>query len=381
MKIAFDVTPLVGDLVSGIGWCESGLITALGRLHPEHTYRYEYFSLRTPEVKEARLRPHMLPDTQLCPARFSPMLYRAMSACLPIPYRWFFGKEAALTHFFNYIVPPGVAGKTVVTVHDMVIHAYPETVRFRTKQMLRMGLAKSMRRADRIVTDSEFSKREILKYYPACEEKLRVVPCGVNLQRFHPETPERIAAVREKFQLPERYFLYLGTLEPRKNLERLLDGYDRFAQQTEQPPRLVLAGGRGWMYDGILSKAQDKGLRELVQLTEYVPSEDLCAMVCGAEAFVFPSLYEGFGMPPLEAMACGTPVLTSNAASLPEVVGDCAVSVDPYSVEEIAEGLGRLHSDPALRRDLSARGLARAQTFTWDAAAQRLYQVYGELLA
>ncbi len=380
MNIAFDALPLMGRL-TGIGYCEAGQVKALAKLHPEHQFTLNYFAVRRLAEKEAALAPYLSDHVTAKRAFCSPFVYRVVSSFLPVPYWWFFGRKAKLSHFFNYIVPPFVHGKTVVTVHDMVYRAFPETVRGRTRRMLELGLHKSMRRADRIVTDSEFSKSEIIKYYPEFAEKIRVVPCGVDSERFHPETdPETLSKVKETYGLPEEYFLYLGTLEPRKNLERLIDAYAQFAKKVENPAKLVLAGGKGWLYDGIFQKVQELGLSEQVLFTQYIADEDLCALMSGALAFVFPSIYEGFGMPPLEAMACGTPVLVSDAASLPEVTGDSAVIVKADSTDSIAEGLYKLYTDEALRRRLSAEGLARAKEFSWERSAQLLYEVYSELL-
>lgn len=379
MNIAFDAVPLVSDRMTGIGWCEAGQTNAMAKLRPENKYTYNFFSRRDDHIKLERLRPfteNITPNL----AHFSGYIYRAASNFLPVPYSHFFGKEADITHFFNYIVPPGVHGKTVVTVHDMVYKTFPETVRARTKYMLDSGLKRSMKRADLIVTDSEFSKSEILKYFPQHEEKLRVVPCGVDLQKFRPcDAPERIPEVKKSLGIEGEYFLYLGTIEPRKNLERLIEAYHIFSQRAENAPRLVLAGGKGWLYDSIFEKVKELNLEEKILFTQYVPSEDMNPLMCGAIAFVFPSIYEGFGMPPLEAMACGVPVISSDAASLPEVTGDCAVICDPYSSESISDGLYRLYSDDNLRKSLSERGLERARTFTWEHSAEILYNVYREL--
>ncbi len=380
MNIAFDALPLLGRL-TGIGYCEAGQVKAMAKSHPELQFSLNYMYIRGRSRCEQMLAPYETQNLRARGAFCSPYAYRLLSSVLPVPYRWFFGKKAKLSHFFNYIVPPFVAGKTVVTVHDMVYRAYPETVRGRTRRMLELGLVKSMKRADRIVTDSEFSKSEIIKYYPQFAEKIRVVPCGVDCTRFHPETdPARLAKVKETYGLPEEYFLYLGTLEPRKNLERLIDAYAAFAKNNEDPAKLVLAGGKGWLYDGIFRKVQELGLAQQVLFTQYIADEDLCALMSGALAFVFPSIYEGFGMPPLEAMACATPVLVSDAASLPEVTGDSAVIVKPDSTSSITEGLQRLYDDSALRERLSQEGLARAKTFSWERSAALLFDVYCEIL-
>lgn len=379
MNIAFDAVPLVSDRMTGIGWCEAGQTAALAKLHPEHNYTYNFFSRTDDHIKLERLKPFTESiDPNL--AHFSGYIYRMISNFLPIPYSRFFG-NADITHFFNYIAYPGVKGKTVITVHDMVYKAFPETVRARTKYMLDTGLKRSMKRADLIVTDSEFSKREILKYFPQHENKLRVVPCGVDLLKFRPcDKQERIPEVKSMLGIEGEYFLYLGTIEPRKNLERLIGAYSIFIQKVKKDsPKLVLAGGKGWLYDSIFQKVTELGLSDKVIFTKYVPSEDMNPLMCGSLAFVFPSVYEGFGMPPLEAMACGVPVLASGEASLPEVTGGCAVIADAYSEESIADGLFKLYSDEELRKNLSKKGLERAKTFTWDKSAEMLYNVYKEL--
>lgn len=380
MRIAFDVLPLIGCRMTGIGYCEAGQIQALTKLHTEDEFLLQFFSRKDEHIKIERLQPYLRENVKPHWAKASGYVYRLVSNFLPVSYAHYFGDKAEVTHFFNYIIPPNVAGKKIVTVHDMVYKTFPETVRGRTKYMLDTGLKKSMKRADRIVTDSEFSKQEIIRYFPQFADKIRVVYCGVNPERFHPvHDPTKINAVKQKYGMDRDYFLYLGTVEPRKNLERLMDAYHRFCQGKSEPPYLVLAGGKGWLDSGIYRKAEALDCKENVLFTEYVPDEEICPLMCGAMAFVFPSIYEGFGMPPLEAMACGVPVLTTHAASLPEVVGEDAVVVDPYDVDDMAGGLERLYTDPALRQKLCTAGLKRAALFTWERSAEQLYAVYREV--
>ena len=380
MNIAFDATPLVSDRITGIGWCEIGQTHAIARLHPENSYCFNYFTGRNALPKKKRLA-HFNAGGAISenPANFSATLYKAVSCLVPVPYSVFFGKNADITHFFNYIAPHGVKGKTVITVHDMVYKAFPETVRARTKFMLDTGLEKSLKRADIVVTDSEFSRSEIVKYFPNSEAKIRVVPCGVNLKQFRPcRDPEKIAQVKKSLNIDGDYFLYLGTIEPRKNISRLIDAYKIFSQKIKSPPKLVLAGGKGWLCDDILKKAES--LSGDVLMTDYVRSSDLAPLMSGSIAFTFPSLYEGFGLPPLEAMACGTPVLVSSEASLPEVTADCAVVCDALSPDSIADGLFRLYDDENLRKTLSQKGLVRAKSFSWSNSAEILFKVYRELV-
>lgn len=380
MRITFDAVPLCSEKITGIGWCEVGQTNALAKLHPEDRYEYSFFTSGD-DSRTERVRSLVAKNIGINSSSFSGYLYRAASTFLPVPYSFFFGRKSDVTHFFNYIVPPFVSGKKVVTVHDMVYKAFPDTVRGRTKFMLNMGLKRSMRRADIIVTDSEFSKEEILKYFPQHKRKIRVVPCGVDLERFKPCTdPERISKVKSSLGIEGDYFLYVGTIEPRKNLRRLIAAYAAFVKKVAKTRRsIVLAAEKAGLTERYTRVSGNSGLRERF-FSQVCSCGDMTPLMCGALAFVFPSLYEGFGMPPLEAMACGAPVLTTNAASLPEVVGDCAVICDAYSVKSIAQGLYRLYSDKDLRAQLSRKGIERAKGFTWERSAQMLYDIYRELV-
>ncbi|MGN0629858.1 MAG: glycosyltransferase family 4 protein [Ruminococcus sp.] len=381
MKIAFDALPLISERMTGIGYCQAGQIKALMALHPEEQYVMQFFAAGDGGEKRKRLQPYEDARAEVRQGRCSGYLYRLVSNFLPVPYSHFFGSDADITHFFNYIVPPKVSGKTVVTVHDMVYKAFPETVRGRTRYMLETGLKRSMKRADIIVTDSEFSRTEILKYFPQWEKKLGVVPCGVDRTRFHPEREQaRIDETRKLIGTERSYFLYLGTLEPRKNLRRLVVAYNAFRRGKSEYPCLVLAGGKGWLNDELMNTIKELELGEDIKIMSYVPEENIRPLMSGALAFVFPSIYEGFGMPPLEAMACGVPVLTTHAASLPEVVGDSALICDPYNTDEMTDCLERLYHDSKLRGELSAAGLARARMYSWENAAAILYDIYKEAL-
>lgn len=381
MNISFDVLPLISDNMSGIGYCQAGLVGEMVKSHPEDRYLYEYFSRKDHEVKRERLKAYMHENCDINESHFSGFLYRTIMNMIPVPYSLFFGKKSELTHFFNYIIPPFVHGKKVVTIHDMVVKAYPETVRFRTKHLLNTGMKKSMKRADVIITDSEFSKSEIEKYFPQYSHKVQVVYCGVNSDKFYPvEDKSVIEKVKKSLDIEGEYFLYLGTIEPRKNLERLIEAYSLLLKKDENVPRLVMAGGKGWLNSNIYQKVVELKLEKYVQFTKYIPDEDLCPLINGATAFVFPSIYEGFGMPPLEAMSCGVPVVCSKEASLPEVVGDCAVMIDAYDTQSIADGMYKIYSDKALADDLRVRGLQRAKEFTWHRFSEKLHEIYEAVL-
>jgi glycosyltransferase involved in cell wall biosynthesis len=247
--------------------------------------------------------------------------------------------------------------------------------------MLNIALRKSCKRADKIITISEFSKSEIIRYLGIAEDKIVVMPCGVDFSKYHPNyTKAEVKVITDKYHLEDDYLLYLGTLEPRKNIIRLIGAYAQLKNNTQDIPKLVLAGRKGWMYDSIFEIVKELQLEEDVIFTGYIEASETPILMKGAKAFLFPSIYEGFGMPPLEAMACGTPVLVSNVASLPEVVGDAGVLVDPLSTQSIRDGLELLLKNEDLRNDLSRRGIERAQTFSWDKSVNIIEKVIKELV-
>jgi glycosyltransferase involved in cell wall biosynthesis len=380
--ISFEVSPLVNDVKTGIGYCESGQVTEISKAHSgTDRIKFEFFSLRNHDRKLARIEPYLMDNCEINMSRFSGFVYKAVSTFIPLPYSWFFGKGSDITHFFNYIVPPFVHGKKVVTIHDMVYKAFPETMNSKTRILLNLAMNKSMKRADAVVTDSEFSRSEIIKYFPQYRDKVEVVPCGVDCDMFKPiQDRSIIEKVKANHNIKGKYFLYLGTLEPRKNLTRLVKAYEILSRRKEDCPLLVLAGGKGWLYDEIFEEVNKSGLGDKVIFTQYIPGEEICPLMNGAEAFVFPSLYEGFGMPPLEAMACGTPVIVSGSASLPEVVGDCGLIVDAYSEESIADAMGKIADNEELRKQLSEKGIIRAREFSWKKSAEKLYTIYERLV-
>lgn len=381
MKIAFDAQPLLDGIKSGVGFHEDGLVNALLKQHPQNEYTLEYFSLRNHEIKQKALAKYK-GNIKLHSCKWFPgSLYRMISAFLPVPHGLLFGEEKQITHFFNYYVPPFVKGKTVVTIHDMAFRVFPETIRKKTMFFLKTVIKRSICRADHIVTVSEFSKQEIMRFYEVPEEKISVVPNGVDFERFHPEKDtESIEKVKSKYDICGDYFLYLGTLEPRKNLVRLILAYAEVLETNKEFPCLVLAGGKGWMYDEIFQKVEELNLQNRVLFPGYVADEDVATLMSSAVAFCFPSLYEGFGMPVIEAMACGTPVLTSVNSSLKEIAEGAAVLVDETSVEEIKEGLLNLWWREDLRIELATKGVERAKDYSWEKAGNKLMEVYKSLI-
>ena len=271
------------------------------------------------------------------------------------------------------------ACKKVVTVCDAFPYVTPKTSTALENLVFRLWLPIALRKADAVITISECSRNDIAQYLPVPKEKIFVTPISSS-PAYRPLPVEAVQPVLEKLTIPRPYILYVGSLEPRKNLLRLLQACARL-REKHQDWHLVIVGARNfWKNVPVVETVEELALKPWVHFTGFVEEEDLPALYNGADLFVFPSLYEGFGLPPLEAMACGTPVVTSNSSSLPEVVGDAAIMVDPYDVDAIADAMARVLDDPALADDLRQRGLARAGQFSWERMAQETIKVYQHVL-
>ncbi len=262
------------------------------------------------------------------------------------------------------------AAHQVVTIHDLSMLEHPEWFDAKLRLWYRLLIPRLARRAEAILTVSEHSKRSIIRKLGVPESKVTAVPNGVDLRRFRPGDP---APVRAKYGLPERYILFLGTSEPRKNLERLLLAWSRLTEF--QDIQLIIAGRP----PGSALVASEPRPRRRTRFLGYVPEEDLPGLYAGALFFVMPSLFENFGLTVLEAMACGAPVITSQAGALPEVTGEAVLTVDPTSVEAITEAIRRLVLEPDRRLELSRKGLERACRFSWERSAQQIKDVLAAL--
>jgi glycosyltransferase involved in cell wall biosynthesis len=283
-------------------------------------------------------------------------------------------------HATDHLLPKLSTARSVFTLHDTAYLRYPEYYLPRNRIYLRVMMPRFLRRADRVIVVSEHTRGDALRHYGLDPVSVDVIPEGVDPWFTPEQPPARIDAVRRRFELPPRYVLSVGTIQPRKNLVSLLEAF-AVLRRREPDLGLVVAGARGWLYESFFDRRRALGLEEAVVVTGAVSDDDLPALYAGAEVFAYPSVYEGFGLPPLEAMASGTPVVSSNATSLPEVVGDAGVLVEPLDVDAWVTEIDRLLHDDDRRRDLRDRGLARAQTFTWERAARRTLDVYGSLPA
>ena len=282
-----------------------------------------------------------------------------------------------LLHCPDFIPPFRRHCRAVVTVHDVAFLRFPGLLTEESRSYYGQ-VDRAVQSADHVIAVSESTKRDLVTLVGADARKITVVYEAAG-SSFRPAAPDAISAVRQRYGIEGDYILFVSTIEPRKNIPLLLQAYARLkAAWPEQQtlPRLVLCGRKGWLYDNIFTILNELGLCDLVTFTGGVPTEDLPPLYSGALFFVLPSLYEGFGLPVLEAMSCGAPVICSCTSSLPEVAGDAALMVDPQDIVGLAAAMQRLGLDPDLRREMAARGLVQAERFSWERAAQETLAVY-----
>jgi glycosyltransferase involved in cell wall biosynthesis len=296
---------------------------------------------------------------------------------LPIPVEALTG-PIDLYHATDFVLPPTLPRtKTLLTVHDLSFVRVPETATPRLKAYLDQVVPRSVKAADHILADSSATRDDLISIYTVPSDKITVLLSGVS-PHFRP-TP-LTDTLRQKYRIDHRPYIFtVGTVQPRKNYARLAQAIAMLRAQGHDVV-LCIAGGKGWLETEIHQAIQETDIAEAVRFLGFVDDYDLPALYSGAACMAFPSLYEGFGLPVLEAMACGTPVVTSNVSSLPEAAGNAALMVDPYDVYDLGRQLSRVLDDSALRANLQQRGLARVKTFTWKRAAQQLRACYASLL-
>ncbi len=286
--------------------------------------------------------------------------------------------DAALFHAMEHLLLPLSNVPTVLTVHDLIYEIFPQHHKALNYWYLHWAMPLYCRRATAIIAVSESTKRDIVKYYDIAADKITVVHEAA-AKHIRPAPPEAIAAVRTKYHLPDEFAATVGVIEPRKNHARLLDALEILHRAGLHIP-LVIVGGKGWLYDEFFAKLERSPYRDAVRYLGYVPDTDLPAVLSAATLCVQPSIYEGFGLPVLEAMSCGAPVICSNTSSLPEVGGDAVRYFDPLNAAEMAEVIREVWANAELRADLRERATARAAQFSWARAAEETEEVYRELM-
>lgn len=291
-----------------------------------------------------------------------------------IPVDYLIGK-VDVYHGTAFDLPSLHHGKSVVTFHDLMFMKHPEFLKPEWVDNLKRETGYSIRKAEIIISVSRCVKEEIVEVFKIPEKKIKVIYEGKS-DRFKPvKDKDIIEQIKMKYGISGKYLLYIGNIEPKKNIARLINAFNDMERRGSKDYLLVIAGPKGWYYEYLLKEISDSD-RKRVIFTGSVEDGDLPVLYSGAEVFVFPSLYEGFGLPPLEAMACGTPVIASNAASIPEVVGDAGILVDPFNQDELSHAIYSVLTDNKLRDVLSRKGIERSELFTWEKCAKETLEVY-----
>ena len=289
-------------------------------------------------------------------------------------------RELDLLHGLAFAAPLAAACPTIVTVHDLSFLRFPEAFRRTNRTYLSLFTRLSVRRATRVIAGSESTRKDVIAFFGAPPERVVTVPYGVS-EDYQPASPEDVDVFRRRRGLPERFILFLGTLEPRKNIGRLIEAYGVLRRrQDADVPKLVIAGGKGWFYETLFTQVADLNLIDDVIFPGYVPADEVPWWYRAAEMFVYPSRFEGFGLPVLEAMACGVPTITSNASSLPEVAGDAALLVHPDDTEALVNAMDRLLIDDDLVAVLREAGPRQAARFPWTRTTAETLAVYRSVL-
>ena len=372
MKIAIDAR--MGHERVGMGVYVSGLISHLGKIDKEN----EYFVI-VHKGKKADFIPRqqnfIVWETSIS---YENHFRRDIWEQVYLPWK-LHKHRIDVYHGPSYVLPIFAKNKMVLTIYDMTLFAthdwYNPISRFRVQKLLRA----SAKKAHKIIAGSENSKRDIIEILRVPEEKVRVIYIGVNDMYKPIDDQHELDSIKARYGITGRFVLHVGSLNPRKNIPRLIDAYGRLPAEILEEYQLVIAGKRSWKSEGIFAKVKQSGLEDRVIFTGFVEDDDLPLLMNAADLLVFPSLYEGFGIPPLEAMACGTPVVASNASSIPEVVGDAALLFDPYNIEEMADAMYRALTDEQLRNELRRKGFERVKLFSWEKAARETLAVYEEV--
>ncbi len=376
MRIGIDATPIINH--SGTGYYTQKLIEFLGRADGENKY-----VLFCPNGYAAELEhPGMFdyPNFRIIELRSRGQAALALwkQFSLPTQIRKL---GIDLIHFPSFIASLRTDIPSVVTVHDLCFTLFPEAFSLLRRPYYNFIIPRSARHCNTVIADSESTRSDILKHLARGNGDVQTIHLGVDPVRFYhvAEESER-ESMRERYGLPKDFILYVGTLEPRKNIPRLIRAFGYGVVSKGLPHHLVIAGRRGWLFDDIFNEVKSLDLEGRVHFPGYIPPSHLAALYSMARSVAYPSLYEGFGLPCLEAMSCGTPVITSDRSSLPELVEDCGLIVDPTSVDSIAAALQKICSDDECHRLLSERGPHRASHFSWLTTAKRTVDVYNRTI-
>lgn len=378
MKIGIDARSLIRLFKTGIEYYTYHLINHLAMIDQNNEYilwlggTFRRLNVPSDVLKLKKLNVKF--RINRCPGKFINFLQDHYPR---FPLVEFCIGKVDVFHSTEFLSLPQMTGKKVITIHDLTFIKEPNWVPEGTFNKMK-GIAKFAEGADLIIADSLSTKNDIIEMLKIPEDKIRAIHLGVDKIFRAIDNSDLIHRIMEKYQLRSSYILYVGSLHRRKNLVRLIEAFYQLQQDTKIDCQLVLAGAKFWKSEETFKKVHELGLESRVIFTGYISEEDLIALMNGASVFTFVSLYEGFGLPPLEAMACGTPVIASNTSSLPEVVGDAGILVDPYNIDEIAQAIHDVLNSEALRAQMRRKGFERAKNFSWEKTARETLEAYEE---
>ena len=378
MKIAIDASSLLINRFSGLSEVVHNLLLHLPNVDAHHDFTLfaNYFRNRTMAGNFSY--PGTINNFCRIPRRFTALWWKLGWPPIDIYFA-----ETDIYHSFHLQIPPAKRIKTILTVHDCRFLALPNLYPQREVENYKNQMFKSLARADMVTTVSEFTRKEVLSYFSFPEDRVRVIPNGVDtswIDRCY--CGDKAKSSGKEINLPQNYLLYIGSLDPRKNLKRLFEAIARCKKETPDFPDLAIAGvsQEQWLSSNQAVSVKELSLTDHIHLCGIVERNILCVLIKNALALCYPSLYEGFGFPPLEAMSLGVPVLASKSSSLPEVTGQAACLVDPVSVDRIAEGLNKIVFDNEYREDLIESGYQQVKRFSWTNAAAKYINLYKEIL-
>jgi glycosyltransferase involved in cell wall biosynthesis len=366
MRVAINAHASV--LIGGIATYVRTLVATLPKVDPKSRY-FLYSNANTPLPSELLATSHALHVLNTTTPFGLPRLPLAMTRAI-----W--RNRIDVIHE-QVLAPRLLYGRLVVTLHDLTPLHFPESYSPDFAELLRTGIPRTIHRAAAIITDSVFSRQDILAHFPAAAGKIFAIPLAADSAFHLLHDPTRLAAIRARYDTGDQFLLWTGAPSRHKNLTALVTAYCRLRRSDTTRARLLLAGGTlEQLPDDVQAAVKTSGYADDILLPGRVPQDDLVALYNAATAFVFPSISEGFGLPALEAMACGTPVVCANTTSLPEVVGEAALQIDPRNSEVLTAAMARILRDEALRADLAQRGLVQAARFSWEATARATLEVY-----
>lgn len=377
MEIAVDLTPIPKQ-ITGVGEYARCLLKSLTEFDRENHYWLFIKEDQCEQYNPGRENFHIVPQSRILHNRMIRLLWEQTALPLHLLRR-----KIELLHSIHYTTPWIAPCKRVITFHDMTFYLFPEKHTWIKRLFFQSIIPVSIKKANHIFADSKNTKADIIKILDISPAKIDVVYLAAD-SNYRPFNIESLDLnLKKKYGIRFPYILYVGTLEPRKNVSRLIQAYHRLSTETSLEHQLVIAGKKGWAYKGIFDMvgSLDQRTQEKIIFTGYVPEDDLPSLYNAADLFVYPSLYEGFGIPPLEAMACGIPVIASNISSIPEVVGDAGILVDPRDTQAIFEAMQEVLKNRELRAELKRKGIQAAKTFSREKMAQEILAVYKKAIA